>query len=91
MHIKYFFVLVKLPNQILRITFIITNKAFFNNHEDKFYFVIFFSSVIAVRKKAPQLTVVPVQTTNIPPKEIVVYTKQTQTTATGHELRDGKF
>ncbi|XP_030753677.1 cytoplasmic dynein 1 intermediate chain isoform X13 [Sitophilus oryzae] len=47
------------------------------------------NNVIAVRKKAPQLTVVPVQSTNIPPKEVVVYTKQTQTTATGHELRDG--
>lgn len=46
------------------------------------------NNVIAVRKKAPQLTVVPVQTTNIPPKEVVLYTKQTQTTATGHELRD---
>ncbi|XP_030753682.1 cytoplasmic dynein 1 intermediate chain isoform X18 [Sitophilus oryzae] len=46
------------------------------------------NNVIAVRKKAPQLTVVPVQSTNIPPKEVVVYTKQTQTTATGHELRD---
>lgn len=52
---------------------------------------MFLCSVIAVRKKAPQLTVVPVQTTNIPPKEVVLYTKQTQTTATGHELRDGKF
>ncbi|CAG9773101.1 unnamed protein product [Ceutorhynchus assimilis] len=47
------------------------------------------NNVIAVRKKVPQLTVVPVQTTSIPPKEVVVYTKQTQTTATGHELRDG--
>ncbi|KAL1509398.1 hypothetical protein ABEB36_004144 [Hypothenemus hampei] len=47
------------------------------------------NNVVAVRKKAPQLSVVPVQTTNIPPKEVVLYTKQTQTTATGHELRDG--
>uniref|UniRef100_A0AAR5Q3C0 Cytoplasmic dynein 1 intermediate chain n=1 Tax=Dendroctonus ponderosae TaxID=77166 RepID=A0AAR5Q3C0_DENPD len=46
------------------------------------------NNVIAVRKKVPQLTVVPVQTTSIPPKEVVTYTKQTQTTATGHELRD---
>lgn len=53
------------------------------------YCVCFFS-VIAVRKKVPQLSVVPVQTTNIPPKEIVVYTKQTQTTTTGHDVRDGK-
>lgn len=28
--------------------------------------------------------------TNIPGKEVIVYTKQTQTTATGQE-RDGKF
>lgn len=48
-------------------------------------------SVIAVRKKVPQLSVVPVQTTNIPPKEVVVYTKQTQTTTTGHDVRDGKL
>lgn len=47
-------------------------------------------SVIAVRKKVPQLTVVPVQTTNIPPKEVVTYTKQTQTTNSGHDVRDGK-
>ncbi|XP_066262979.1 cytoplasmic dynein 1 intermediate chain-like isoform X6 [Euwallacea similis] len=47
------------------------------------------NNVIAVKKKTPHLTVVPVQTTSIPPKEVVLYTKQTQTTATGHELRDG--
>ncbi|XP_074034801.1 cytoplasmic dynein 1 intermediate chain short wing isoform X13 [Leptinotarsa decemlineata] len=47
------------------------------------------NNVIAVRKKIPQLSVVPVQTTNIPPKEVVVYTKQTQTTTTGHDVRDG--
>ncbi|XP_074034807.1 cytoplasmic dynein 1 intermediate chain short wing isoform X19 [Leptinotarsa decemlineata] len=46
------------------------------------------NNVIAVRKKIPQLSVVPVQTTNIPPKEVVVYTKQTQTTTTGHDVRD---
>jgi hypothetical protein len=33
--------------------------------------------------------VVPVQPTNIPPTEMVTYTKQTQTAATGPE-RDGK-
>ncbi|XP_074034815.1 cytoplasmic dynein 1 intermediate chain short wing isoform X27 [Leptinotarsa decemlineata] len=48
------------------------------------------NNVIAVRKKIPQLSVVPVQTTNIPPKEVVVYTKQTQTTTTGHDVRDGE-
>lgn len=31
-----------------------------------------------------------VQSTNIPPKEVVNYTKQTQTTSTGHE-RDGEL
>ncbi|XP_044761816.1 cytoplasmic dynein 1 intermediate chain isoform X20 [Coccinella septempunctata] len=41
------------------------------------------------KKKPVQLTVVPVQTTNIPPKEVVSYTKQTQTTASSHE-RDGE-
>ncbi|KYB25072.1 Cytoplasmic dynein 1 intermediate chain-like Protein [Tribolium castaneum] len=42
------------------------------------------------KKRAPNLSVVQVQSTNIPPKETVLYTKQTQTTATGHE-RDGKL
>ncbi|XP_056632190.1 cytoplasmic dynein 1 intermediate chain isoform X16 [Diorhabda carinulata] len=46
------------------------------------------NNVSTAKKKIPQLTVVPVQTTNIPPKEIVVYTKQTQTTTTGHDVRD---
>ncbi|XP_074034810.1 cytoplasmic dynein 1 intermediate chain short wing isoform X22 [Leptinotarsa decemlineata] len=49
------------------------------------------NNVIAVRKKIPQLSVVPVQTTNIPPKEVVVYTKQTQTTTTGHDVRDDEY
>lgn len=41
-------------------------------------------------KKAPTLSVVQVQVTNIQPKENVTYTKQTQTTSSGthHELRD---
>lgn len=42
------------------------------------------------KKKEPQLCVVSIQTTNIPPKESVMYTKQTQTTTTGHE-RDGEY
>lgn len=46
------------------------------------------NNVIAIKKKVPQLSVVAVQSTNIPPKEIVVYTKQTQTTNTGHDVRD---
>ncbi|XP_018566272.1 cytoplasmic dynein 1 intermediate chain isoform X6 [Anoplophora glabripennis] len=48
------------------------------------------NNVIAVKKKVPQLSVVAVQSTNIPPKEIVVYTKQTQTANTGHDVRDGE-
>ncbi|XP_008198665.1 cytoplasmic dynein 1 intermediate chain isoform X20 [Tribolium castaneum] len=40
------------------------------------------------KKRAPNLSVVQVQSTNIPPKETVLYTKQTQTTATGHERDD---
>jgi hypothetical protein len=53
-------------------------------------FVFLFS---APRKKPINLSVVSVQATNIPPKETVVYTKQTQTTSTGttHEIRDGKL
>lgn len=39
----------------------------------------------ASRKKAPQLSVVSVQSTSIPPKEMVTYTKQTQTAHTTHE------
>ncbi|XP_072939702.1 cytoplasmic dynein 1 intermediate chain isoform X9 [Epargyreus clarus] len=40
-------------------------------------------------KKVPQLQVVSVQSTDIPPKENVTYAKQTQTTASGvTELRD---
>lgn len=37
------------------------------------------------RKKVPQLSVVSVQSTSIPPKEMVTYTKQTQTAHTTHE------
>lgn len=40
---------------------------------------------VAGRKKAPQLSVVSVQSTSIPPKEMVTYTKQTQTAHTTHE------
>lgn len=42
------------------------------------------------KKRTPTLTLVAVQSTNIPPKEVVLYTKQTQTNTSGHE-RDGKF
>lgn len=47
---------------------------------------VFTSPVLpAGRKKAPLLSVVSVQTTSIPPKEMVTYTKQTQTAHTTHE------
>ncbi|XP_055538197.1 cytoplasmic dynein 1 intermediate chain isoform X8 [Wyeomyia smithii] len=41
------------------------------------------------RKKTVNLSLVSVQATNIPPKETVVYSKQTQTTSTGGHDRDG--
>ncbi|XP_059487675.1 cytoplasmic dynein 1 intermediate chain isoform X3 [Neocloeon triangulifer] len=44
----------------------------------------------ARKNKLTQLSVVPVQLTNIPPSELVVYSKQTQTAGTGPE-RDGYF
>ncbi|KAI4460225.1 dynein intermediate chain [Holotrichia oblita] len=40
------------------------------------------------KRRTPTLTLVAVQSTNIPPKEVVLYTKQTQTNTSGHE-RDG--
>ncbi|XP_065089324.1 cytoplasmic dynein 1 intermediate chain isoform X1 [Ochlerotatus camptorhynchus] len=40
------------------------------------------------RKKPINLSLVSVQATNIPPKETVVYSKQTQTTSTGGHERD---
>ncbi|XP_052870956.1 cytoplasmic dynein 1 intermediate chain-like, partial [Anopheles cruzii] len=43
------------------------------------------------KKKAVNLSLVSVQATNIPPKETVVYTKQTQTNSTGGHERDGNF
>lgn len=46
--------------------------------------------IIRCRRKTPILSVVNVQTTCIPPKETVVYTKQTQTTQTSNE-RDGNY
>lgn len=43
----------------------------------------------AIRKKAVSLSLTTVQATSIPPKETVVYTKQTQTNSTGGIERDG--
>lgn len=43
------------------------------------------NNVCMGKRKTPQLSVVAVQSTSIPPKEIVSYTKQTQTTPSGHE------
>lgn len=46
----------------------------------------------AVKKKANrELTVVSVAHTNIPPKEPVVYSKQTQTAQTAQTSHDGEF
>ncbi|CAH0553920.1 unnamed protein product [Brassicogethes aeneus] len=47
------------------------------------------NNVLASKKRLPSLTVNAVQTTNIPPKEVVLYTKQTQTNTTGGHERDG--
>ncbi|XP_018334900.1 cytoplasmic dynein 1 intermediate chain-like isoform X2 [Agrilus planipennis] len=46
------------------------------------------NNVNVVKRRVPQLCVVSVQSTNIPPKETVLYTKQTQTTTSGHERDD---
>ncbi|XP_065156918.1 cytoplasmic dynein 1 intermediate chain isoform X19 [Atheta coriaria] len=46
------------------------------------------NNVHTSKKKAPLLSVVSVQNVNIPPAEVVHYTKQTQTTASGHERDD---
>lgn len=46
---------------------------------------------ISARKKNRELTIVSVAHTNIPPKEPVVYTKQTQTIQTSHTSHDGYF
>ncbi|KAJ9582737.1 hypothetical protein L9F63_022919, partial [Diploptera punctata] len=40
------------------------------------------------RRRGTQLSVVSVQSTNIPPREMVTYTKQTQTLSSGHERDD---
>ncbi|XP_063227692.1 cytoplasmic dynein 1 intermediate chain isoform X5 [Bacillus rossius redtenbacheri] len=45
-------------------------------------------SAAGSKRRLPQLSVVTVQSTSIPPKEMVSYTKQTQTATSGHE-RDG--
>ncbi|PNF37518.1 Cytoplasmic dynein 1 intermediate chain [Cryptotermes secundus] len=40
------------------------------------------------KRRASQLSVVSVQSTNIPPREMVTYAKQTQTVSSGHERDD---
>ena len=45
----------------------------------------------AGKSKPMNLSVYSVQATNIPPKETLVYTKQTQTTSTGGHERDGAY
>nr|XP_034186370.1 cytoplasmic dynein 1 intermediate chain-like isoform X24 [Osmia lignaria] len=49
------------------------------------------SAQSAGRKKNRELTIVSVAHTNIPPKEPVVYSKQTQTIQTTHTSHDGYF
>ncbi|XP_017756704.1 PREDICTED: cytoplasmic dynein 1 intermediate chain-like isoform X11 [Eufriesea mexicana] len=49
------------------------------------------SAQSSTRKKNRELTIVSVAHTNIPPKEPVVYTKQTQTIQTSHTSHDGYF
>uniref|UniRef100_A0A182UEE0 Cytoplasmic dynein 1 intermediate chain n=1 Tax=Anopheles melas TaxID=34690 RepID=A0A182UEE0_9DIPT len=44
---------------------------------------------VSYRKKPVNLCLVSVQATNIPPKETVVYSKQTQTNSSGGHERDG--
>lgn len=43
------------------------------------------------KRSASSLCVVSVQATDIPPKELVTYTKQTQTASTGGVERDGMY
>lgn len=43
------------------------------------------------KRSASSLSVVSVQATDIPPKELVTYTKQTQTASTGGVERDGMY
>lgn len=49
------------------------------------------SAQSSARKRNRELTIVSVAHTNIPPKEPVVYTKQTQTIQTSHTSHDGYF
>ncbi|XP_033224824.1 cytoplasmic dynein 1 intermediate chain isoform X8 [Belonocnema kinseyi] len=49
------------------------------------------SAQSAIRRKNRELTVVSVAHTNIPPKEPVVYSKQTQTAQVAHASHDGYF
>ncbi|GLG92758.1 Cytoplasmic dynein 1 intermediate chain [Gryllus bimaculatus] len=48
------------------------------------------SSPVSSKKRTAQLSVVSVQSTSIPPKEVETYAKQTQTANTGHE-RDVRY
>lgn len=50
---------------------------------------IMFSLQFFSKRSASSLSVVSVQATDIPPKELVTYTKQTQTASTGGVERDG--
>lgn len=46
-------------------------------------------SIKSLKQTTKSLSVVPVQATDIPPKETVTYSKQTQTANTGGVERDG--
>lgn len=54
-----------------------------------FFLKLFFSA--KTPKRATNLSVVAVQATEIPPREMVTYSKQTQTTTTGGVERDGAY
>ena len=52
-----------------------------------FFFINFYSA----GKKPINLSVYSVQSTNIPPKETLTYSKQTQTNSSGGHERDGTY
>lgn len=56
----------------------------------RFLYTYFLAQSSASRKKNRELTIVSVAHTNIPPKEPVVYSKQTQTIQTTHTSHDGE-
>lgn len=53
--------------------------------------MIYFVYLFSAGKKPLNLSVYSVQATNIPPKETLTYSKQTQTNSTGGHERDGTY